>query len=148
MIRIRTRIRQADMKDNDKSFIKARPVSLALQNTATHPGSALITRSYAASASRPGGTSRNFARPSFNESLLVFSPLIAPCYLHLPLMVFRCAATLHVIMYIFFLFQIRTHKSKDKLSSPHTNSQDNIGFDLAKCAAQLLYGHLLVVFKL
>ena len=49
---------------------------------------------------------------------------------------------------VFFLFvtsiQIRTHKSKDKLTSPHTNSQDNIGFDLAKCAAQLLYGPVLV----
>ena len=49
---------------------------------------------------------------------------------------------------IFFLFvssiQIWTHKSKDKLTSPHINSQDNIGFDLAKCAAQLLYGPVLV----
>ena len=50
-----------------------------------------------------------------------------------------------------FLFvtsvQIRTHKSKDKLTSPHINSQDNIGFDLAKCAAQLLYGPVLVLYK-
>ena len=39
---------------------------------------------------------------------------------------------------------IQTQKSKDTLTSPHTNSQDNIGFDLAKCAAQLLYGPVLV----
>ena len=31
-----------------------------------------------------------------------------------------------------------------QLKSLHTNSQDNIGFDVAKCAAQLLYGPLLV----
>ena len=52
-------------------------------------------------------------------------------------------------MFSFFFFfvtsiQIRTHKSKDKLTSPHTNSQDNTGFDMAKCAAQLLYGPVLV----
>ena len=49
-----------------------------------------------------------------------------------------------------FLFvtsvQTRTHKSKDKLTSPHTNLQDNFGFDLAKYAAQLLYGSVLVFF--
>ena len=48
-----------------------------------------------------------------------------------------------------FLFvtsvQIGTHKSTDKLTSLHKNSQDNIGFDVAKCAAQLLYGPVLVI---
>ena len=47
-----------------------------------------------------------------------------------------------------FLFvtsvQIGTHKFTDKLTSLHTNSEDNIGFDVAKCAAQLLYGPVLV----
>ena len=40
--------------------------------------------------------------------------------------------------------QIWTHKSTHKLRSLHTNSQDNIEFDVAKCAAQLLYGPVLV----
>ena len=37
-----------------------------------------------------------------------------------------------------------THLSKYELTSPKTNSQDNIGFDVAKCATQLLYGPVLV----
>ena len=44
--------------------------------------------------------------------------------------------------------QIQTHKSTDKLTSLHTNSQDTIGFDVAKCAAQLLYGPVLVFIYL
>ena len=44
---------------------------------------------------------------------------------------------------IFFLFvisvHIRTHKFTDKLTSLHTNSQDNIEFDVDQCAPQLLY---------
>ena len=48
-----------------------------------------------------------------------------------------------------FLFvtsvQIGTHKFTDKLTSLHTNSEDNIGFDVGKCAAQLLYGLVLVI---
>ena len=55
-----------------------------------------------------------------------------------------------ILNFFFLLFvlsvPIQTQKSKDTLTSPHTNSQDNIGFDLAKCAAQLLYGPVLVYF--
>ena len=39
-----------------------------------------------------------------------------------------------------------THLSKYELTSPKTNSQDNIGFNVAKCATQLLYGPVLVWF--
>ena len=46
----------------------------------------------------------------------------------------------------FFLFDIFSyyHKSTHKLKNLHTNSQDNIEFDVAKCAVQLLYGPVLV----
>ena len=38
-----------------------------------------------------------------------------------------------------------SHLSKYELKSPQTNSQHNIGFDVAKCAAQLLYGPVIVM---
>ena len=57
---------------------------------------------------------------------------------------FSCAATLHVIMFVFPFFRL-SHLSRDKLTSPHTNSWDNIGFDLAKNAVQPMYDPVLVI---
>ena len=45
-----------------------------------------------------------------------------------------------------FVQGLVSHPSKYKLTSPKTNSQDNIGFALAKCTAQLLHGLVLVKF--
>ena len=42
--------------------------------------------------------------------------------------------------------QIGTHKFTDKLTSLHTNTEDNIGFDVGKCAAQLLFFFCPILF--
>ena len=69
--------------------------------------------------------------------------------LNFNLYIFTCAATLHVIIFFFCGMSHTVQTQTHKVTIPHTHKPDqtkiNInGFDMAKSAAQLLYGPVLV----